>query len=153
MYKLTLDDKNVIIIENVDYNKLYSLYNEFMYLKSQKAILQIHRFILSNIDLSRGSNAMLIPKTATDDIVRESVRTTLAPAPQLPCTSCGRVLRVGIKRLHCNNCFADYCKSCSDERWADTYWCRNCNNHTIYRKWGRPTDDLRLKRLHDVIAK
>ena len=94
MYKLTLDDKNVIIIENVDYYKLYSLYNEFMNLKSQKAILQIHRFISSNMLLIRGSNLILIPKTIPDETVRKSLHTCLAP--QLPCSSCGSVLRVGM---------------------------------------------------------
>ena len=83
VYKLTSNDKNVIIIENVDYYKLYSLYNEFMRLKHQKAILQIHQFILSSMMVWRGSNALFVPKTVTNDILRQGIRSTLIP--QLPC--------------------------------------------------------------------
>ena len=151
LYQLTLDDKNFIIIENVDYYKLYSLYNDFMRLKSQKVILPIHRFILSSMFLMRGSHFILILKTVPDDTIRETLRTVLAP--QLPCSSCGDVLKVGTRRLKCNSCFVDYCRVCSGERCADKYWCKYCNHHMIYHKLVKPTGDLLLKRLNDVIAR
>ena len=79
LYTLTLDDNNFIIIENVDYYKLHSLYNDFMRLKSQTAILQIHKFILSDMFLMRGSHFILLPKTVSDDTIRKSLQTILAP--------------------------------------------------------------------------
>ena len=150
LYQLTLDDNNFIIIENVDYYKLYSLYNEFMRLKHQKAILQIHQFILSNMFLMRGSQFILIPKTVSEYTVRKALQTILAP--QLPCSSCGRVLKVNTLRMKCNSCFSDYCKSCSNERWADMYWCKKCDHHMIYHKLVKPSDDGQLGRLNDVIS-
>ena len=150
LYKLTLDDNSLIVIANVDYCKLYSLYNEFMRLKSQKAILPIHRFILSNMFLMRGSSFILIPKTVPDDTVRKSLQTCLAP--QSPCSSCGCELKVGVLRSQCNKCFVNYCKDCSQECCSDKYWCKHCNRHLVYHKLAKPTDDWILERLNDVIV-
>ena len=151
LYELSCDDNNFIVIENFDYYKLYSLYNEFMRLKSQTAVLQIHRFVLSNMLLMRGSHFTLLQKTVSNDTIRKTLQTVLAP--QSPCSSCGIALRVGIPRLICNSCFVNYCETCSHERWGNNYWCKYCSNHMIYNKIAKPTDDAQLERLNDVIAK
>lgn len=62
LYELPCDDNKFIVIEHVDYYKLYALYNEFMRLTSQTSMLQIHRIILSNMLLIRGSYFTLLHK-------------------------------------------------------------------------------------------
>ena len=151
LYELTFDDNNVIIIENADYYKLFSLYNEFMCLKSQKVILPIHRFILSSMFWCVVHILLLLYKTVSNNTIRKSLQTILAP--QSPCSSCGCALKVGVLRLSCNKCFVDYCKECSPERCADKYWCKHCDHHMIYHKLVKPTDDWLLQRLNDVIVR
>ena len=98
----------------------------------------------------RGSHFILVHKAVCDDTVRKSLQTRLSP--QSPCSSCGCALKVGMRRLKCNNCFVDYCKECSPERWSNKYWCKHCDHHMIYHKLAKPTDDWQLERLNDVIA-
>jgi hypothetical protein len=99
----------------------------------------------------RGSHFILLPKTVSDGTIRKSLQTI--SAPQSPCSLCGCVLTVGTRRSRCNNCFVEYCKACSAERWNDKCWCKRCNSHMIYHKLVKPTDDGQLERLSDVIAR
>ena len=149
LYELCCDGNNIMVIENFDYRKLYSMFNEFMRLKSGTVAIHIHRFISCNVVLMRESHFVLMPKVESNDAIHKCLKML---APQMPCSSCGCLLKFGTKRLKCNGCFVDYCGSCAEERWRCNYWCKHCNNHMIYHKLVNPLDHRALEQLNGAIA-
>ena len=146
---LTLDDSNVVIIENFNYYKMYLLYSEFMNLKSRKRTLHWHHFIRADMFVMRGSSFVLFDKNTPDDIIRKS---TMLAKQQL-CASCKHELKAWTPRLRCKNCLIFLCEKCVKERMNDNYWCGCCNNHMIYNKIAKPSDENQLAQLNACISK
>ena len=150
LYELSCDDNNFIVIENFDYRKLYSIYTEFMRLKSGPVTEPMHKFITCDVFLMRGSPFVLINKYFPDDVIRNALKTLLVPRAK--CVSCGLVLKVGIPRVRCGSCYVLYCTACSRYRWKDHFWCNCCSHHMIYNKIAKPIDDEHLERLNGILA-
>ena len=45
------------------------------------------------------------------------------------------------------------CEKCVKERMNDNYWCGCCNNHMIYNKIAKPSDENQLAQLIACISK